>query len=89
MIGTVHSNPEFKAVLYKVETTQAAKVTYWRTAEHVPEAESNNLVIHERTRETFHRLPCQFLHEAALIVLVIVSTKCLNYFPPKGGVSDY
>ena len=70
MIGTVHSDPEFIAVQDKVETTLAAKVTYWRTAEHVPEAENNNLVIHERTRETFHQLPCQILHETALIELI-------------------
>ena len=60
---------------YQFETTLAAKVTYNSTAEHVPASERNNRVIHEHTRETFHRLPSR--KQRSMLVL-IKSTKCLN-----------
>ena len=64
----MHADPDFPPVLDKVETTLAATVTYCRTAEHVPQEERNNRIVHERTRETFHRLSYQSLPETALKV---------------------
>ena len=88
-IGTVLADLEFKPVLTQVESKFNTTVNYCSTAEHVPEAERNNRVIQERTRATFHRLKYPSLPKKALIVLVMESTKSLNYFPPMGGVSPY
>ena len=71
-----------RLVLDLVKTSLDAKVNYWNTAEHVPEAD-NNLVIQERTRATAHRLHYQSLLKTAIKVLVMDSTKCFKYFPSK------
>lgn len=86
-VDSVHANPEFRLVLDLVKTSLDAKVNYWNTAEHVPEAD-NNLVIQERTRATAHRLHYQSLLKTAIKVLVMESTKCLSIFPLRGGVSN-
>jgi hypothetical protein len=56
--------------------------------EHVPEIERTHRVIKERARAMFHRLPYLTLPRTALKILVMESTKKLNFFPPKGGVSQ-
>ena len=73
----MQADPECIPALDKVETTLAT-VAYCSTAEHVPEAERINHVIHERTQERFHRRPYQSLLETAPKVQVMESTKCLN-----------
>ena len=64
-------------------------INYCNTAEHVPEAVRSTHVIQEHTRATFRRLPRQSLPKTVLKVLIGESTKYLNYFPYKGGVSHH
>jgi hypothetical protein len=52
----------------------------------VPEAER---LIKERVMATFHQLPFNTMPKLMLQVLVMDSTKKLNYFPPKGGTSIF
>ena len=56
---------------------------------HVPEAERNNRTIKERFRTAFHRLPYKALPRVMIRTLAMVCTDQLNYFPMKGGVSQY
>ena len=77
-----------RKVLDVVETSLGANVNYCNTAEQVPEAERNN---------RFSRMYSSYIPSTSLSVppkidlkvLVMESTKCLNYFLPKGSVSNY
>lgn len=69
-----------RKVLDVVETSLGANVNYCNTAEQVPEAERNN---------RFSRMYSSYIPSTSLKVLVMESTKCLNYFLPKGSVSNY
>ena len=65
------------------------KMDYVPAQQHVKQAERNNRVIKEQCRATFHRLPYQRLPKTAIKYLAMESTKKLNFFPAKGGVSEY
>ncbi|MGC9213443.1 MAG: hypothetical protein ACP5F2_08285 [Athalassotoga sp.] len=64
-------------------------MNYTTTDEHVPEAERNNRTIAERIRCAYHNLPYKAISKLMLCYLSMVSTKQLNLFPAKGGVSSY
>ncbi|MGC9237926.1 MAG: hypothetical protein ACP5GF_13725, partial [Thiomonas sp.] len=64
-------------------------MNYTTTDEHVPEAERNNQTIAERIRCAYHNLPYKAILKLMLCYLSMVSTKQLNLFPAKGGVSSY
>ena len=55
---------------------------------HEPYSEHNNRVIKERVRSLFHRLPYLTIPKQMVIYMVTENAKKLNYFQPKGGVSD-
>jgi hypothetical protein len=57
------------------------------SARHVPRAERNNHVIQECVRAAYHRFPCTHLPRTLVKFLVMESTKKLNFFPNKYGVS--
>jgi hypothetical protein len=65
------------------------KPNYSSAQEHVPEAERNNRVIQERCRAAYHGLPFRNLPKLMLKTLVMESTRKLNFFPPKGGISSH
>jgi hypothetical protein len=65
------------------------QVNYASPQEHVPEAERNNRVIKERIRATYHRLSYDHLPPIMVKVLVNDSTKKLNFFHAKNGISQY
>ena len=62
---------------------------YASAKEHVPEAERNNRTIKERIRATFHTQPFSAIPKIMIKALVMESTRKLNFFPPKGGISSY
>ena len=64
-------------------------MNYANPQEHVPEAKRNIRVIKERFRSTFHRLPFKKIPKIMTKILAMECTKKLNFFPPKGGVSQY
>jgi hypothetical protein len=57
--------------------------------DHVPAAERNNCVIEERDRAIFHGAPCSTLPQILLKYVVAECARRLNFFPVKGGCSDY
>ena len=65
------------------------KIHYAAAQEHVPRAERNNRVIQERVRAAYHRFPYTHLPRILVKFLVMESTKKLNFFPNKNGVSKY
>jgi hypothetical protein len=65
------------------------KMNYAAAHEHVPRAERNNRVIQERVRSAYHRFPYTHLPRILVKYLVMESTKKLNFFPNKNGVSKY
>ena len=56
---------------------------------HVPEAEQNNQVIKGRVRAMYHRLLFLQLTKMMTKILVMKSTKKLNFFPSANGISNY
>ena len=65
------------------------KTNYASAQEHVPQAERNNRVIKERVRAAYHYSPFKKLPRKVLKYLVMECTRKLNFFPVKGGVSNY
>jgi hypothetical protein len=65
-------------------------VNYSNQQEHVPETEGkNNRVIKERFRAAYHRLPYTKIPKIMIKMLTMECAKKLNFFPPKGGVSQF
>jgi hypothetical protein len=67
--------------------TPPIKMNYVAAQDHVPRAERNNHVIQERVRAAYHRFPYKHLPRTLVKYLVMESTKKLNFFPNKYGVS--
>ena len=88
-ITTIYCDNKYKALFEPIRDELDIEMNYASAHEHVPEAERNNRVIKERIRATFHRLPYKALPKVMMEVLAMESTKKLNYFPPKNGLSPY
>jgi hypothetical protein len=88
-ITRIHADNEFRPIIEGFEKDFSIIFNFSSAKEHVPEAERNNRLIKERVRATFHQLPFKTMPKVMLQVLVMVSTKKLNYFPPKGGTSIF
>jgi hypothetical protein len=65
------------------------KFNFANPNEHVPEVERSIREIKERIRATYHRLMFDKMPRTMIKILVTESTKKLNFFPAKGGVSPY
>ena len=57
--------------------------------EHVPEAECNNHVLKEHNCTTYHGIPYKMLPRTIICYMMIETAAILNYFPAKGGCSNY
>jgi hypothetical protein len=90
-ITEIHCDNEFRKVMDPLSVAQnpPIKMNYVAAQEHVPRAERNNRVIQERVRAAYHRLPFTHLPRIMVKFLVMESTKKLNFFPNKHGVSKY
>jgi hypothetical protein len=90
-ITEVHCNNEFCKVMDPLLARQdpPIKMNYAAGQEHVPRTERNNCVIQERVRSAYHRFPYTHLPRILVKYLVMESTKKLNFFPNKNGVSKY
>jgi hypothetical protein len=90
-ITEIHCDNEFHKVMDPFSAKQDPTITvnYAAAQEHVPRAERNNRTIQERVRATYHRLPYDHLPRTLVKYLVMESTKKLNFFPNKNGVSKY
>jgi hypothetical protein len=88
-IAFINCDNEFRPLAGEVEEEFQVKFNFANPQEHVPEAERNNRVIKERFRSAYHRLPYKALPKIMVKMLVMESAKKLNFFPPKGGISQY
>ena len=57
--------------------------------EHVPEAKRNNHILKERIHTTYHGIPYKMLPQTIICYMVMETAAKLNYFPTKGGCSNY
>jgi hypothetical protein len=90
-ISEIHCDNEFRKVMdpFSARQNPPIKMNYASAQEHVPRAERNNRVIQERVRSAYHRFPYTHLPRILVKYLVMESTKKLNFFPNKNGVSKY
>ena len=72
----------------EIEWAYGVEFNFASPNEHVPEAEVNNKVIKERVQAAFHWLPFTRLPIKLEEALVMEAARKLNFFPPKGGVSQ-
>ena len=89
VIKTIHCDGEYKAMMDQVRDDLDVVMNYTNASDHVPEAERNNRTIKERIRATYHRLPYKAIPCVMIRYLAMVCTTKLNFFPVKGGVSQY
>jgi hypothetical protein len=88
-ITDIHCDNEFHKAMdpFLASQNPPIKMNYVSAEEHVARAERNNRVIQERVRAAYHRFPYTHLPCILVKYLVIESTKKLNFFPNKYGVS--
>ena len=89
VIGTIRCNSEFRPVLEVVKGKLGITVQYAPPGAHVLEIERSNRVVKERIRASYHSSPYDNIPIAMIVGLVMDSNDKLNFFPPKGGVSQY
>ena len=89
VIKTIHCDGEYKAMMDQVRDDLDVVMNYTNASDHVPEAERNNRTIKERIRAAYHRLPYKAIPRVMIRHLAMVCTTKLNFFPAKGGVSQY
>ena len=90
-IVEIHCDNEFRKALdaFAAKQTPPIRMNYAAANEHVPRAERNNRTIQERVRCNYYQLPYVHLPRILVKYLVSESTKKLNFFPNKNGVSKY
>jgi len=88
-VKEIRCDREFKVLMDDVKDDLDVNMEYPPTNDHVPEAERNNRVIGERIRATHHRLPFKSIPKVMTKYLAMTEVEKLNYFPAKGGVSEY
>ena len=81
---------EFKPVLQVLQDDGWSSMTNLANAqEHVPEAECNNHILKEHIHATYHGIPYKMLPRTVICYMVMETAAKLNYFPTKGGCSNY
>ena len=87
-MSRIEADNEFRPLIDNM-AEKGITMNYANPQAHVPEAERNNRTIKERVRCTYHRLPYTRLPRIMVKILVSESSKKLNFFPAKNGVSKY
>ena len=86
----VCANCKLKPVLHVLQDGGWSFMTNLaNTQEHVPEAEHNNHVLKEHIHTTYHGIPYKMLPRTVIYYMVMETAAKLNYFPAKGGCSNY
>ena len=86
----VCADHEFKSVLQILQDGGWSFMTNLANAqEHVPEVECNNHILKEHIHATYHGIPYKMIPQTVLCYMVMETTAKLNYFPTKGGCSNY
>eukprot|EP00980_Cylindrotheca_fusiformis_P023601 scaffold10669_cov67-Cylindrotheca_fusiformis.AAC.1 len=73
----------------EVQDELDVEMNYANPGDHVPEAERNNRTIKERVRVGYYRLPYRKIPRVTIHYLAMVSTRNINMFPAKGGISSH
>jgi hypothetical protein len=84
-VTRVHADNEFKSIAKEFSASYNLTFNFTSASEHIPEAERNNRLIKERVSASFYQIPFTKLPRIMLHILVMESTKKLNYFSPKIG----
>ena len=71
-----------------VERRHGVQLNICAPDEHVPEIERNIRTVKERIRSISSTLPFSALPELMVVHLVMFCILWLNFFPPKGGISN-
>jgi hypothetical protein len=88
-ITKIHVDNEFAPLQVLIQSMPGGpKVNLTSANEHVPEIERRIRVVKERARSSRHSLPFNRIPRLLTIYIVFKAVKLLNYFPPKGGISD-
>jgi hypothetical protein len=88
-ITTLHVDNEFAPLQVMIQSMPGGpRVNLTSANEHVPEIERRIRVVKERARASRHSLPFNRIPKLLTIYIVFKAVKLLNYFPPKGGISD-
>jgi hypothetical protein len=88
-ISTLHVDGEFAPLKAQIQAMPGGpRVNLTSANEHVPEIERRIRVVKERARSSRHSLPFNRIPRLLTIWIVFKAVKLLNYFPPKGGISD-
>jgi hypothetical protein len=88
-INILHVDNEFAPLQALIQAMPGGpKVNLTSADEHVPKIERRIRVVKERARSSRHSLPFNRLPRLLTIYIVFKAVKLLNYFPPKGGISD-
>ena len=88
-IKIIKADRAFKPIMNPIKDDLDIEMNYTAAQEHVPEAERNHRTIQERFRAHYYRLPFKTIPKIMIKYLVMEVTKKINFFPPKGGVSEY
>jgi hypothetical protein len=88
-IKHIECDGEFRAMFDEVKDELGVVMNYATAFEHVTPAERNIRTVKERCRCGYHYTHFTYYPRAMTRGLVILSTDQLNYFPPKGGVSEW
>ena len=89
-VTEVCTDHEFKPVLQVLQDSGWSFMTNLANVqEHVPEAECNNHILKECICTTYHGIPYKMLPQTIICYMVMETTAKLNYFPTKGGCSNY
>ena len=89
IVETINCNNAFKPSQSQIiEELHLKDMNFCLLDHYEPYSECNNRVIKEQVQSFFHGLPYLTLPKQMVIYMVMESAKKLNYFPPKGGVSD-
>jgi hypothetical protein len=89
-ITTLLVDNEFAPLQVLIQSmTGGPRVNLTSASKHVPEIERRIRVVKERAiRLSRHSLPFNRIPRLLTIYIVFKAVKLLNYFPPKGGISD-
>ena len=93
VICEIRSDNEFKATIKAIKSSnKCIKKNYWALVnpqQHAPLAERNIRTIKEKVRSLYHQMPHNQLPKKLVIGMVLVTTKQMNYFPARYGLSQH
>ena len=86
----VCADHKFKPVLHILQAGGWSFMTNLANPqEHVPEAKCKNHILKECIHATYHGIPYKMLPQTIICYMVLETAVKLNYFPAKGGCSNY